>query len=56
MTERHIAQDEDDEERGEENGKLLINNGNIEAVEKQNILKKIVKLMTKDNFPNPQNL
>ena len=42
MTERHIAQGEEDEERGEENGELLINNGNIEAAEKQNILKKLL--------------
>ena len=56
MTEEHIAQNEEDEERGEENSELLINYGNIDTVEKQTILEKIVELMKKDNLPNPQNL
>ena len=42
--------------RGEENAELLINYNNIDTVEKQNILEKIVELMKKDNLPNPQNL
>ena len=42
--------------RGEENAELLINYNNIDTVEEQNILEKIVELMKKDNLPNPQNL
>ena len=34
----------------------MINYDNIDTVEKQNILEKIVELMKKDNLPNPQNL
>ena len=56
MTEQHIAQNEEDEGRGEENSELLINYDNIDTVEKQTILEKIVELMKKDNLPNPQNL
>ena len=56
MTEEHIAQNEEDEERGEENSELLINYGNIDTVEKQTILEKIVELMKKENLPNSQNL
>ena len=56
MTEQHIAQNEEDEGRSEENSELLINYDNIDAVEKQIILEKIVELMKKDNLPNPQNL
>ena len=33
-----------------------MNYGNIDTVEKQNILEKIFELMKKDNLPNPQNL
>ena len=54
MTEQHIAQNEEDEGRGEENAELLMNYGNIFTVEKQNILEKIVELMKKDNLPNPE--
>ena len=56
MTEQNIAQNEEDEGRGEENSELLINYDNIDTVEKQIILEKIVELMKKDNLPNPQNL
>ena len=56
MTEEHIAQNEEDEDRGEENSELLINYGNIDTVEKQTILEKIVELMKKENLPNSQNL
>ena len=38
MAEGHIAQDEEDERRGEENSELFINYSNIDTVEKQNIL------------------
>ena len=34
----------------------MINYNNIDTVEKQNILEKIVELVKKDNLPNPQNL
>ena len=54
MTEQHIAQNEEDEGRGEENAELLMNYENIFTVEKQNILEKIVELMKKDNLPNPE--
>ena len=53
MTEQHIAQNEEDEGRGEENSELLINYDNIDTVEKQNILEKIVELIKKDNLRNP---
>ena len=56
MTEQHIAQNEEDEGRGEENSELLINYDNIDTVEKQNILEKIVELIKKDNLRNPWNL
>ena len=56
MTEQHIAQNEEDEGRGEENSELLINYDNIDTVEKQTILEKIIELMKKDRLPNPQNL
>ena len=56
MTEQHIAQNEEDTGRGEENSELLINYDNIDTVEKQNILGKMVELMKKDNLPNHQNL
>ena len=42
--------------RGEENTNSLMNYGNIDTVEKQNILEKFFELMKKDNLPNPQNL
>ena len=50
VTEQYIAQTEEDEGRGEENLELLINYDNIDTVEKQNILEKIVELMKKDNL------
>ena len=56
VAEQHIAQNEDDEVRGEENAQLLINYDNTDTVEKQNILEKIVELMKKENLLNPQNL
>ena len=56
VTEQHIAQNEEDEGRGEENAELLINYDNIDTVEKQNKLEKIVDLMKKGNLPDPQNL
>ena len=56
VTEQHIAQNEEDEGRGEENSELLINYDNIETVEKQTILEKILELRKKDHLPNPQNL
>ena len=55
-TEQHIAQNEEDTGRGKENSELLINYDNIDTVEKQNILEKIVELTKKNNLPNPQNL
>ena len=55
-TEQHIAQNEEDERRGEENSELLINYDNIDTIEKQTMIEKIVELMNKDNLPNPQNL
>ena len=51
-----MAQNKEDSGRGEENSELLINYDNIDAVEKQNILEKIVELRKKDNLPNLQNL
>ena len=56
MPEQHFAQNEQDEGGIKENAELLISNDNIDAVEKQNLLEKIVELMKKDNLPNPQNL
>ena len=56
MTEQHIAQNEEDTGRGEENSELLISYDNIDTLEKQHMLGKIVELMKKDNLPNPQNL
>ena len=56
VTEQHIAQNEEDEGRGEENAELLIIYDNIDTVEKQNKLEKIVDLMKKGNLPDPQNL
>ena len=56
MTEQYIAQNEEDEGRGEESPELLINYKNIDTVEKQNIRKKTVELTKKDNLPNPHNL
>ena len=53
VTGQHIAQNEEGNSRGEENSKLLINYDNIDTVEKQNILEKIVELMKKDNLRNP---
>ena len=52
-TEQNIAQNEEDEGRGEEKSELLINYDNIDTVEKQNILEKIVELIKKDNLRNP---
>ena len=51
-----IAQNDEDEGRGEGNSELLINYDNINTVEKQTILEKIVELMKKDNLQNRQNL
>ena len=34
----------------------MINYNNIDTVEKQNILQKVVELRKKDNLPKPQNL
>ena len=56
VTEQHIAQDEVDKRRGEENAGLLINNDNIDTVQKQNIFGKIVELMKKYILSNPKNL
>ena len=56
VTEKNIAQNEEDEGRGEEKSELLINYDNIDTVEKQNILEKIVELIKKDNLRNPWNL
>ena len=56
VTEQHIAQNEEGEGRNVENAEPLLNSDNIEIVEKQNILEKIVELMKNDNFPNLNNL
>ena len=56
MIEQNLAQNEEDEERGQENAELLINYDNTDTVEKQNMLETIVELMKKDNLPKPQNL
>ena len=50
------VKNEEGKGRGEKNPELLINYDNIDTVEKQTILEKIVELMKKDNLPNPQNL
>ena len=42
VTERHIAQDEEDEGRGETNTELLINYDNIDTVKNQNILEEFL--------------
>ena len=42
VTEQHIAQDEKDEGRGEENAELLINYNNIDTIEKKTYLKKLL--------------
>ena len=55
-TEQYIAQNEEDEGRGEEHSELLTNYDNTDPVEKQTILEKIADLMKKDNLSNPQNL
>ena len=52
MTEQHIVQNEEYQRKGEEHAEVLIYYDNIDTVEKQNILEKIVELMKKDNFPN----
>ena len=52
MTEQHIVQNEEYQRKGEEHAEVLIHYDNIDTVEKQNILEKIVELMKKDNFPN----
>ena len=51
----HIAQNEKDEERGEENTELLINYESIDRVAKQNIRENIIELMKRDNLVNFQN-
>ena len=56
VKEQNIAQNEEDAGRGEENSELLLNYNNIDTVETQKILEKIVELMKKDNLPNPQYL
>ena len=56
VTQQHIAQNEENEDRGEENTEILINYVNINTVEKQNIVEKIVEQMKKNNLPNTQNL
>ena len=56
VTGQHIVQNEEGNRRGEENSELLINYDNIDTVEKQNILEKIVELIKKDNLRNPWNL
>ena len=56
VTKQHIAQNEEEEGRSEENAELLINYNKIDTEEKQNIPEKIVEPMKKDNLPNPQNL
>ena len=56
VTKQHIAQNEEEEGRSEENAELMINYNKIDTEEKQNIPEKIVEPMKKDNLPNPQNL
>ena len=53
-TEQNIAQNEEDEGRGEEKSELLINYDNIDTVEKQNILEKIVELMKRQLAEPPK--
>ena len=53
MTEERIAQNEEDEGRGEENSELLMNYYNIDTVVTQYILEKIVELMKKEKLSNP---
>ena len=53
VTEEHIAQNEEDEGRGEENSELLMNYYNIDTVVTQYILEKIVELMKKEKLSNP---
>ena len=55
MTEQYIAQNEEYDWRGEENSEILINYENIDTVEKQTILEKIVELMKEEHLPSPQN-
>ena len=55
VTEQYIAQNEECDWRGEENSEILINYDNIDTLEKQTILEKIVELMKEDNLPSPQN-
>ena len=55
MTEQYIAQNEEYDWRGEENSEILINYDNIDTVEKQTILEKIVELMKEEHLPSPQN-
>ena len=43
LTEQYIAESDEDEGRGEENSELLINYDNIDILEKQTILEKIVE-------------
>ena len=56
VTGQYILQNQKDERRGEENSELFINCNNINTVEKQYILEKVVDIMKKFNLPNPQNL
>ena len=55
MAEQYIAQNEEYDWRGEENSEILINYENIDTVEKQTILEKIVELMKEEHLPSPQN-
>ena len=48
VTEQYIAQNEKNAGRSEENLELLINYDNIDTVEKQNILEKIVGMIKKE--------
>ena len=50
--EHHIARNEEDKGRDEENSELLINCDYIGTVEKQTILEKTVELMKKDKREN----
>ena len=43
VTEQYIAESDEDEGRGEENSELLMNYDNIDILEKQTILEKIVE-------------
>ena len=53
-TEQNIAQNEEDEGRGEEKSELLINYDIIDTTDKQNILKKIVELMKRQLAEPPK--